>query len=178
MVDLKVSKILFTEDEIRKRVKELASRISEDYADKEVVLIGVLKGAVYFLSDLSKNLSIPHMIDFISVSSYKGSQRGTLRLLMDTRIDIKGKDVIIVEDIVDTGLTLKEILKIVQAKEPKSVKVCVVVSKPNRRKVDVRVDYVGFTIPDVWVVGYGLDYDEWGRHFPFIGVLENVDSKT
>lgn len=168
---------LISEDAIRKRVAEMAARISEDYRDAgDVVLVGVLKGAFIFLADLARALTIDRSIEFIAVSSYgKGSKSGAVRLVMDVRGDIAGRHVLIVEDIVDTGHTLKYLIGMLESHNPASVKTCTLLHKADRAEVDVDIDYVGFGIGDEWVVGYGLDYAEQNRTLPYIGAIEPVD---
>jgi len=169
---------LISEKDIKKRVDELAAQISLDYADKgELVLIGVLKGSFIFLADLSRRLSIPRHIEFIAVSSYEhGSIRsGAVRLVMDVRRSIEGKHVLIVEDIVDTGHTLHYLIDMLKSRGPASVRTCTLLHKAHRTEVDVDIDYLGFTIGDEWVVGYGLDYDEKDRTLPYIGVIQPTD---
>ncbi len=169
---------LISEEKILARVDELAAQISLDYADKgEIVLIGVLKGAFIFLADLSRRLSIPRHIEFIAVSSYEhGSVRsGAVRLVMDVRRPIEGKHVLIVEDIVDTGHTIHYLIDMLESRNPASIKTCALIHKAERTEVDVDIDYLGFTIGDEWVVGYGLDFDEKDRTLPYIGVIKPVD---
>ena len=170
--------VLISEEEIQTRVAELAAEISADYANaKDLVLVGVLKGAFILLADLSRNLTIPRTIEFIAVSSYEnGSEStGAVRLVMDVRGNIEGKHVLIVEDIVDTGHTLKYLIGIIKSHRPASVKTCALVRKAERAEVEVDVDYLGFDIGDDWVVGYGLDYAEQNRTLPYIGVITPDD---
>ncbi len=170
---------LIPEADIQKRVGELADQISSDYADKgDLVLIGVLKGAFVFLADLSRKLTIPRTIEFIAVSSYgSGSvQSGAVRLVMDVRGNIEGRHVLIVEDIVDTGHTLKYLIGILESHNPASIRTCALLHKPDRAEVDLDIDYVGFGIGDEWVVGYGLDYAERDRTLPYIGHVEPTDA--
>jgi hypoxanthine phosphoribosyltransferase len=165
---------LISEESILARVDELAARISLDYSDKdEIVLVGVLKGAFIFLADLSRRLSIPRHIEFIAVSSYEqGSMHsGAVRLVMDVRRSIEGKHVLIVEDIVDTGHTLHYLIEMLKSRNPASIRTCALVHKEACTEVDVEIDYLGFTIGDEWVVGYGLDFDEKDRTLPYIGVV-------
>ncbi len=171
---MKIGKVLIDEQTIQKRVRELADEISRDYKDKIPTLVSVLKGGIIFLSDLVRSLTILHEIDFMSVSSYNGGTEssGVVRILADLSINIEKRDVIIVEDIVDTGLTLDYIRHILLARHPKSLKICTLLDKKPRRKVYVPIDYVGFEIPDVFVIGYGLDYGEKYRNLPYIAVLE------
>ena len=169
--------VLISEDDIRKRVAELAEKISSDYADDgDVVLIGVLKGSFVFLADLSRRLTIPRTIEFIAVSSYgAGSESGAVRLVMDVRGNIEGRHVLIVEDIVDTGHTLSYLIGILESHGPASIRTCTLLHKAERAEVDVDIDYIGFGIGDEWVVGYGLDYAEHNRTLPYIGTVEPVD---
>ncbi|HLT95861.1 MAG TPA: hypoxanthine phosphoribosyltransferase [Acidimicrobiia bacterium] len=164
-----------TEDEIARRVTELAAEIDADYSDSEsLVLVGVLKGAFIFLADLARKLTIPRRIEFLAVSSYGARESETadsVRLLMDLRHDIRGEDVILVEDIVDTGATLAYLQRLLAARGPASLRTCSLLHKPDRTRGHVQLDYLGFTIPDVWVVGYGLDYAEGYRTLPYIAQL-------
>lgn len=165
---------LISREEIEARVNALAAQISKDYADKgELVLIGVLKGAFIFLADLSRRLTIPRHIEFIAVSSYEHSDvpSGAVRLVMDVRASIEGRHVLIVEDIVDTGHTLHYLTDMLKSRNPASIRTCVLLHKEHMTEVDVDIDYLGFTIGDEWVVGYGLDYAEKDRTLPFIGIV-------
>ena len=166
--------VLISEQDIEARVNELAVQISSDYADKgELVLIGILKGAFIFLADLSRRLTIPRHIEFIAVSSYAHGSvpSGAVRLVMDVRASIAGRHVLIVEDIVDTGQTLHYLIDMLKSRNPASVRTCALLHKEHKTEVDVDVDYLGFTIGDEWVVGYGLDFAEKGRTLPYIGVV-------
>jgi hypoxanthine phosphoribosyltransferase len=177
-VQPKDPEVLISEEAIQTRVEELANEVSSDYAEcGEVVLVGVLKGSFIFLADLSRKLSIPRVIEFIAVSSYGRSSRrsGAVRLVMDVRGSIEDKHVLIVEDIVDTGHTLKYLIGMMESHGPASVKTCALVRKAERAEVDVPVDYLGFDIPDEWVVGYGLDYAEKNRTLPYIGIITPDD---
>lgn len=168
-------RLLFTDDEIRARVAELARRISLDYADAgEIILVGVLRGCFIFLADLARMLTIPRRIDFVSLAAYggEGVRPGAVRLIMDLRTDIAGKHVLVVEDIVDTGKTLDYLLGLLRPRGPASIRTCAFLRKPSRMEKKVGVDYLGFDIPDVWVVGYGLDYADRNRALPYIGVVE------
>lgn len=165
---------LISEAAIAQRVEELAGQISADYADKApLVLVGVLKGAFIFLADLSRRLTIPRTIEFIAISSYRGAsaKSGAVRLVMDVRGSIEGKHVLIVEDIVDTGQTLHYLIDLFRSRRPASVRTCTLLHKADRAEVDVALDYVGFNIPNEWVVGYGLDYAEQNRTLPYIGIV-------
>lgn len=168
-----VQEILVTREALQEKAQELGKRISGDYEGKELVLIGVLKGGVVFFSDLIRNISIPIEMDFISVSSYGSSTKssGVVRIIKDIDIDISGKHVLIVEDLVDTGLTLRYLKDLFEDRGPKDVKVCTALDKPSRRQVEVQVAYNGITIPDKFVVGYGLDYNGKYRNLPDVCVL-------
>ena len=170
---------LITEEDIANRADRLAATISSDYADKgDLVLIGVLKGSFIFLADLARRLTIPHRIEFIAVTSYGDSEStdpGAVRLLMDVRHDIADQHVLVVEDIVDTGHTLAYLMKLLRARGPASLNACTLLRKPDRSEVDVDVAYLGFDIPDVWVVGYGLDFAERHRTLPSICVIPQPD---
>jgi len=170
--------VLISEADIDKRVHELAAQISADYADKgDVVLIGVLKGSFIFLADLSRRLSIPRTIEFIAVSSYASGSvaSGAVRLVMDVRGDIENRHVLIVEDIVDTGHTLKYLIGMLKSHGPASIKCCSLLHKPGSAEVEVPIDYIGFGIGNEWVVGYGLDYAERDRTLPYIGTISPDD---
>lgn len=166
---------LISEPRIRARVAELAETVSRDYADAEdgLLLVGVLKGAFIFLADLARALTIPNAVDFLALSSYgtRGSSRGAVRIVLDLRESIRGRHVLIVEDIVDTGHTLAYVRKMLTVRQPASLRTCALVVKPARREVEVPLEYVGFEIPDVWVVGYGLDHGDRFRTLPYIGAL-------
>lgn len=169
---------LISEARIDERVSELAAQISAEYADKTpLVLVGVLKGSFIFLADLARRLTIPRLIEFIAVSSYEqGSvQSGAVRLVMDVRGNIEGMHVLIVEDIVDTGNTLHYLIDMLASHRPASIRTCTLLHKAERAEVDVTLDYVGFSIPDEWVVGYGLDYAEQNRTLPYIGIVHPDD---
>jgi hypoxanthine phosphoribosyltransferase len=169
-----VGEILLSEDAIRKRVAELGREISRDYKGKVPVLVNILKGGIIFLSDLVRQLEVLHEIDFMSVSSYESQTESTgiVRILADLSINIEGRDVIIIEDIVDSGLTLDYIRHILEARNPESLRICTLLDKRARREVDVPLDYVGFEIPDEFVIGYGLDYVQKYRNLPYVAVLK------
>jgi hypoxanthine phosphoribosyltransferase len=172
-----VGEILISQEEIMRRVADLGREISRDYKGKIPVLVNILKGGIIFLSDLVRELDVLHEIDFMSVSSYdiKLESSGVVRILADLSINIEGRDVIIVEDIVDTGLTLDYIRHMLMARHPRSLKVCTLLDKKARRRVNVPLDYVGFEIPDEFVVGYGLDYAQKYRNLPYVAVLKTND---
>jgi hypoxanthine phosphoribosyltransferase len=169
-----VKEILLTEEEIRSKVKELGEQISKDYEGRKVIFVGVLKGSVIFVADLMRSMTIDVASDFMAVSSYGDSTEtsGVVKILKDLDFNIEGQDVIIVEDIIDTGTTLKYLCEYIRARNPRSLKVCCLLDKPERRKADIAADYVGFSIPDKFVIGYGLDYSEKFRQLPYIGVLK------
>lgn len=169
-----VEKVLISEEQLEKRVKELGEQINKDYKGKNLLIIAILRGAVVFASDLIRQVKLPLAIDFMAVSSYGASTKssGVVRILKDLDEEIGGKDVLIIEDIVDTGLTLHYLIENLQSRKPNSIKVCCFLDKPTRRTADVEVDYVGFSIPDEFVVGYGLDYAQKYRNLPYIGVLK------
>lgn len=166
--------VLLEEEAIQKRVKELGRQITRDYEGKELVLIGILKGAVVFFSDLIRHVELPMSMDFMAISSYGNATKsaGVVRILKDLDKDIVGKHIIIVEDIVDSGLTLSFLKENLVSRGAASLRICALLDKPERRKVDIKADYQGFTIPDAFVVGYGLDYAERYRNLPYIGVLK------
>ncbi|MGE1062750.1 hypoxanthine phosphoribosyltransferase [Megasphaera paucivorans] len=169
-----LQEILFTEEQIKQRVREMGAQITKDYANEEIVLVGVLKGAVTFFTDLARIIDRPVAFDFISCSSYGSgaTSSGQVAIKKDLDKSVEGKNVLLVEDIIDTGITLSWLLPLLRARKAKSVKLATLLSKPSRRKVDVPVDYNGFEIPDAFVVGYGLDYDGRYRNLPYIGVLK------
>ena len=170
-----IDHILVDAEAVQRRVAELGQAISADYAGKDLVLVCVLKGGVAFLTDLMRQITIPHEIDFLAISSYGVGQRdstGAVRLVMDLKGDITGRDVLIVEDIVDSGRTMDYLLRLFWARKPTSLRVCTLLSKPSRREIDVPLDYVGFDIPDKFVLGYGLDFDEKYRNLPHVAVLK------
>ncbi len=169
-----IKDILLTEEEIKAKVKELGKQITEDYRGKNLMLVGILKGAVIFMADLAKSIEIPVLIDFMAVSSYGNSSTSTgiVRIIKDLDCSIEDKDILIVEDIIDTGLTLSYLTDNLKKRGAKSVKICTLLDKPDRRKAEVPVDYRGFIIPDEFVVGYGLDYAEQYRNLPYIAALK------
>ncbi len=171
-------RILLSEQEVDQRIAEIAKQISEDYAGKELHMIGVLKGAVFFMCELAKRITIPVTLDFMSVSSYGNDTKssGVVKIVKDLDEPLDGKDVLIVEDIIDSGRTLSYLMDILQKRNPASLRLCTLLDKPERRVADVQVDYTCFNIPDEFVVGYGLDYAQKYRNLPFIGVVEFTDS--
>lgn len=169
-----VAEILITEEQIQAKTRELGQLISRDYAGQDLLLICVLKGAISFLADLMREITIPHEIDFMAISSYGSSTEssGVVRILKDLDTNIEGRNVLIVEDIVDTGRTLDYITQNLKTRRPKSVRICTLLNKPSRREIDIPLDYVGFEIPNKFVIGYGLDFAEIYRSLPYIGVLK------
>ncbi len=170
---------IVTQEQMRARIREMGRQISADYAGKDVVLVGVLKGAYAFYADLARAIRIPVRVDFIVVTSYgsRGKTSGKVKQVTELTEDIAGKDVLLIEDIVDSGLTVQYLTKSLAKKKPKSIKVCTLLSKPERRQVDVQVDYVGFKIPNKYVVGYGLDYQQKYRNLPYLAVLDQTDEQ-
>jgi hypoxanthine phosphoribosyltransferase len=169
-----VAEILLSEDQIRVKVAELGKRITADYAGRELTLVSVLKGSLPFMADLMRQIELPLRIDLMEVSSYGGTtteSSGLVRILKDLSAPIDGRDVLLVEDIIDTGLTLNYLLRYLRGKNPRSIKVCSLLDKPARRLVEIPIDYSGFEIPDAFVIGYGLDYGEVYRNLRFVGVL-------
>ena len=166
--------VLLPEEEVDARIQAMGEQISRDYAGKQVHLICVLKGGSFFLCELAKRITVPVSLDFMSVSSYGGGteSKGVVKIVKDLDESIRDKDVLVVEDIVDSGRTLSYLLEMLRSRGPKSLRLCTLLDKPDRRVVDVDVDYTGFQIPDEFVVGYGLDYDQRYRNLPYIGVVE------
>jgi len=172
-----ISQVLLSEKQIQNRVRELGEEISSDYSEKEPITIAVLKGAAIFHADLIRSLSIGVVVDFISVSSYQASTKssGAVKILKDAELNLEGKDILLVEDIIDTGLTINQLIDELKKQQPASIRICSLLSKPERRKIEVPIDYLGFEIPDIFVVGFGLDYAEKYRNLPFIGVLNQTE---
>jgi hypoxanthine phosphoribosyltransferase len=168
-----VGEVLIGEERLQARIHELGDELSADYAGREVLLVGVLKGAVFFMADLMRSLTIPCEIDFMAISSYGAStdSSGVVRILKDLDINIEGRHVLVVEDIVDSGLTLSYLMRNLESREPASLEVCALLTKPSRREIDVPVRYIGFEIPNKFVIGYGLDFAERYRNLPYVGVL-------
>ena len=176
MNDSAIGETLVEADRLAARVRELGEEISRDYAGRDLLLVGVLKGAVFFLSDLMRHLTVPCEVDFMAVASYGSStdSSGVVRILKDLDASIEGRHVLIVEDIVDSGLTLSYLLRTMRARDPASLEVCALLTKPERRKVNLPIRYTGFEIPNRFVIGYGLDYGEKYRNLPFVSVLNNA----
>ena len=170
-----IKNVLVSEEQLKAKVAELGAQISKDYKGKNLVLVSILKGSVVFMADLMRAISIPCNIDFMVVSSYGGSNTttsGLVKIIKDLDGDLSGKDVLIVEDILDTGVTLSNLVPMLKMRNPSSVKICTILDKPSRRKADIAPDYEGFQVPDEFVVGYGLDYDEKYRNLPYVGILK------
>ncbi len=170
-----IARVLVTSEAVQQRTRELGEQISRDYAGKDLLLVCILKGGVMFLSDLSRALTIPHAIDFMAISSYGGTRTessGIVRILMDLNTNIENRHVLIVEDIIDTGRTLQYIKENLETRDPASLRICTLLNKQSRREVQIDLDYVGFDIPNEFVVGYGLDYGELYRNLSYIGILK------
>ncbi|MBO5896275.1 MAG: hypoxanthine phosphoribosyltransferase [Clostridia bacterium] len=169
-----IEKVIINEDELSAIVKDLGKRISEDYKDKDLLLVSILKGSVIFMADLMRAISIPCNIDFMAVSSYGSGAKttGVVKIIKDLDQSIEGKDLLIVEDILDSGKTLNYLREILLARNPASIRICTLFDKPDRREVDVYADYIGSKVPNEFIVGYGLDYDEYYRNLPYIGALK------
>ena len=173
-MDYVQTEVLFSREEIRNKVAEMGKRISEDYAGCEILVVGILKGAFIFMADLVREIKVPLEIDFMDVSSYglSTSSSGEVRIIKDLEYSVQDKEVLIIEDIVDTGLTLKHITDILRTRNPRNIKICCLLDKPSRRKVSMIADYVGYSIPDRFVVGYGLDYAEQYRNYPDVCIIK------
>ena len=173
----KLTGVMFSQEEIEAKVIELAKHIEKDYKGQDLLLVGILKGASVFVADLMRKIDLNVNIDFMSVSSYGSAtvSSGTVKILKDLDVDIKDKNVLIVEDIIDSGITLRNLYDTLMTREPRSLKSCTLLNKPARKKVDVDVDYVGFVIEDKFIVGYGIDYDEKYRNLPYIAIVEDVE---
>ena len=170
-----VDKVLIDPEQLQARIAELGAQISQEYAGQDLLMVCILKGGVMFLTDLMRNVTIPHSIDFMAISSYGTGVRestGVVRILMDLSADIEGRNVLIVEDIIDTGRTLQYILRLLRARNPASLRICCLLDKPERREAPIEVDYLGFSIPNEYVFGYGLDVDELYREVPLIATLK------
>ena len=169
-----IERVLISEEELAKIVRDLGARISEDYKDKDLLLVSVLKGSVIFMADLMREIKIPCNIDFMAVSSYGSGTKssGVVRIIKDLDSSIEGKDLLIVEDILDSGRTLSYIREILLARNPNSIKICTLFDKPERRDVDIYAEYIGSQVPNEFIVGYGLDFNEYYRNLPYIGALK------
>lgn len=166
-------KVLISEEALQERIKEMGAQLTADYAEGDLFIVGILKGAFIFMADLIRSIDLPLAVDFVAISSYGSGtkQTGVVRILKDLDSSIEGKDVLIVEDIIDSGLTLKYLVENLQSRKPRSLRICTLLDKPERREVEISTDYTGFVIPNLFVVGYGLDFDERYRNLPYIGVL-------
>lgn len=174
-LDRDIDHILVTEEQLKAKVHELGAQITRDYAGRDLLLVSILKGSVVFMADLMRAIQMPCGIDFMVVSSYGGANTtstGLVKIVKDLDQDLSGKDLLIVEDILDTGITLSHLVPMLKLRNPASVRLCTILSKPSRRKADIEPDYLGFEVPDEFVVGYGLDYDENYRNLPYVGVLK------
>lgn len=169
-----IEKVLLSEEKLREKINEIGKAISEDYKGKELILVGILKGSVPFMADLMKKIEIPCSMDFMAVSSYGNSTEssGVVRIIKDLDFEIEGKNVLVVEDIIDSGITLKYLMKYLKAKNPESVQIACLLNKPERREVEIDVKYLGFDVPNYFLVGYGLDFAQKYRNLPFIGILK------
>ncbi|MBQ7096228.1 MAG: hypoxanthine phosphoribosyltransferase [Clostridia bacterium] len=172
--DNDIKEVLFTEEQLKGKMAELGASITKDYAGKDLLLVSILKGSVIVMADLMREVDLPAQIDFMNVSSYgAGTEtKGSVKILKDLDVDIKGKDVLIVEDILDSGVTLHNLIGMLEQRQPASIEICTLFSKPARRKVEVEAKYIGYEIPDAFIVGYGLDYAEKYRNLPYVGVLK------
>ena len=174
-LDRDIDHILVTEEQLKAKVNELGAQITKDYEGRDLLLVSILKGSVVFMADLMRAIRMPCSIDFMVVSSYGGANTtstGLVKIVKDLDQDLSGKDLLIVEDILDTGITLSHLVPMLKLRNPASVRLCTILSKPSRRKADIEPDYLGFEVPDEFVVGYGLDYDEKYRNLPYVGVLK------
>lgn len=175
MLDSDIDHILVSEEQLKAKVAELGAAVSRDYAGKDLLLVSILKGGAVFMADLMRAVTIPCCIDFMVVSSYGGANTestGLVKIIKDLDADLSGRHVLLVEDILDTGVTLSNLVPMLKLRNPASVRLCTILSKPSRRKADIEPDYLGFEVPDEFVVGYGLDYDEKYRNLPYVGVLK------
>jgi hypoxanthine phosphoribosyltransferase len=172
-----IAEVLFTEEVLQKRIAELGAEISEDYQGEELILVCILRGGILFLADLMRKITVPHTIDFMAVTSYGVGARqttGQARISLDLITNIQNRNVVLVEDIVDSGYTIKAVLELLSARKPKSLKVCALLNKSERRETEVPIDYCGFVIPDKFIFGYGLDLDEYYRNLPFVAALDQT----
>lgn len=173
-MDNKKLEVLIGRNEIRSRIEKLGEEISRDYEGKEIIVVSLLRGSFVFTSDLVREITVPVAVDFMTTSSYGHGEKtsGYVKIINDIRFDIKGRDVLVVDDIVDSGNTMQRVVEFLKGRQPKSIKTCVMLDKPSRREVDIDPDYVGFTIEDLFVLGYGLDYEDFYRNLPYIGVFK------
>lgn len=169
-----ILQVLFTEEQLRQKCAELGARISRDYEGKNLLMVSVLKGSVVFMADLMRQITVPCGIDFMAVSSYGSGTKtsGVVRIIKDLDVDLAGRDILIVEDILDSGMTLSYLTELLRDRGPASIRIAALLDKPSRRKAEVQPDYVGYVVPDEFVVGYGLDYDEKYRNLPYVGILK------
>ena len=174
MIENDIKEVYFSKEELHEIVKKLGAQISKDYEGKNLTLVSILKGSVIFMADLMREITVPCEIDFMCVSSYGNGTKssGTVKIIKDLDINLEGKDLLLVEDILDSGVTLDNLRRMLMLRNPRSIKICTLLDKPERRKADIKADYLGTVVPDEFVVGYGLDYDEKYRNLPFIGVLK------
>lgn len=172
--DKDIKEVLCSEEQLDAKIKEMGAAITRDYAGKDLLMVSILKGSVMVMADLMRAVDLPLQIDFMNVSSYgAGTEtKGAVKILKDLDVDIKGKDVLIVEDILDSGVTLHNLIHLLEQREPASIEICTLFSKPSRRQVEVRTKYLGFEIPDAFIVGYGLDFAEKYRNLPYVGILK------
>ena len=169
-----IKEVLCTEEQLKAKIQEMGAQITKDYAGKDLLMVSILKGSIMVMADLMREVDLPAQIDFMNVSSYgAGTEtKGSVKILKDLDVDIKGKDVLIVEDILDSGVTLHNLMNLLRQRGPASIEICTLFSKPERRQVEVEAKYIGYEIPDAFIVGYGLDYAEKYRNLPFVGVLK------
>lgn len=172
----KLNGVMYSTEEIKSKVKEIAKQIEKDYAGEELLVVGILKGASVFCADLIREINLDVNMDFMVVSSYGNgtNSSGTVKIIKDLDVNIENKNVLIVEDIIDSGLTLSSLVAALKTRNPKSLKICTLLDKPERRKANIKVDYVGYVIEDKFIVGYGIDYDEKYRNLPYIGIVEDI----
>lgn len=172
--DKDIKEVLYTEEQLSAKIQELGAAITKDYAGKDLLMVSILKGSVMVMADLMRAIDLPLQIDFMNVSSYgAGTEtKGSVKILKDLDVDIKGKDLLIVEDILDSGVTLHNLMNLLKQREPAGIEICTLFSKPSRRQVDVEAKYIGYEIPDAFIVGYGLDYAEKYRNLPYVGILK------
>lgn len=172
--DKDIKEILCSEEQLKSKIAELGAAITKDYAGKDLLMVSILKGSVMVMADLMRAVDLPLEIDFMNVSSYGAgtATKGSVKILKDLDVDIKGKDLLIVEDILDSGVTLHNLMNLLKQREPNSIEICTLFSKPARRQVDVEAKYIGYVIPDAFIVGYGLDYAEKYRNLPYVGILK------